>query len=1650
MMQKQSDKECRLKTRYRQMLNKLVCHIILYTFLWVTFAPGFAFAAGTTPSSSGKDKKKAVTKSNLPRNPQEAQKMYAAKEEQRIKKEQARHRAASEALEKKKPQKPQKPIKPEQTLFIIQTAENGEKHVFKYPETVEVPESFLTPHKQSNKQSTKQSDKQPDKQSNKQSSKELKAYSTTPPEEGLYRALNHWPGTTGTVYVDVTPTGNANADRCYAAGFPNNYREDNLHESIQRSSKGYPTNPTGIGNYYIITQAGKRPWTEWGQYYNRVVYHSWLDENQQKWSQYWAYDGDGTHQCGSNLVNFWSSEIEINAGTSVIGDNDVGSWGYRTYCGSDSNQMQCQPGGSPETEYLFPGRAIKITGDCSDYLSPSLEAILFKFQVSYEPDDWNPGTTTFKLRIKSGSTVKKVIECSYANNEIKCQWNGRDSNNDLVPTGSYTVEAMGTSETEYATSYDIKYVTDHYESTAWIEMGDVYVANTEKGVGFQFLNKGEPVNVASGNYYMETKDLAIPARGIPFTITRYHNSLNPHFGFFGPGWSSNISPYLYTLESGNIKIMNPDGEFNLYTKVDDTTYTPMAGVHSTLVKNANGSYTLTHKDKSVTNFNSQGNITGVTDANDNTLTYHYDSSSKLTSISDASARNITFAYDDHPRITKITDFASRETTYEYNSTGHLTKVTDPMGYTNAYSYNNKHQILGVWDARWHAIVTNTYNDTTKKVASQTLADNTQMSYTYDTTARTAVITTGDQSDTYYYDSSDNLTKEVTPLGAETTYAYDSNRNMTSVTDPLSHVTSYEYDSNGNRTKVTDADSNITTTAYDTTFNKPTQITTPLSQVTQFSYDTKGNLTRTTDPLNRDTTMAYDTYGQLTSTTDPLSHTTTCAYDSYGNMTSTTNSLNKTTTFAYDTVGNMTSTTDPLSHTTTKAYNNNNWLTSVAAPLNHTTSFTYDNNGNLTSTQDAMNYYTGYNYDSMNRLTSVQDSASAVTNYYYDSYGNMTRMADARSNSTYYYFDNGNRLTRVTGPLSRNTDFAYDAAGNMTSRTDAKSQTTTLSYDVLNRLTSKSGAVTVSYAYDDVGRRTSMTDSIGTTTYSYNTVNQLTSTTVPGSKTIAYAYNNVGALTSRTDAGGVDTTFEYDNGNRLTRTTRATKVMTYGYDDANRPTNKTYPNGIQGQFSYDNANQLTTASYLNGGTPFWSCQYGYNAVGNRTSKVVGGTTLGYMYDSAHRLAAVSINGPTRFSYEYDAVGNRTIKRINGVPTNYGYDAANQMTSMGSTTYGYDNNGNRTSSVTGGQTTTYAYDGVDRLTRITYPQAGNPYNTFEYNGDGLRVKTRAKTGAITRYVWSGSDVINEYSDNWTLQKSYYLGGGLEGQIAGTTYSYYHQDGLGSVVTITNPSGNVTDTYDYDEFGTQIFNQGTTQNVYRYTGQQSDADSALLYLRARYYEPNTGRFITQDAKKGNPKDPASLNLYVYCKNNPLKYSDPDGYEEQAFGPNDTFVKWNTGSFRLASNYPPSGSKQDKVWKIVEAKLNSDNKALQTHPGWDCFHWRDTYLTLGTKMCLVGVGSARQGVEKFTVTPTEAINKLIKSITAQGIDLVSITPFFQNLPNALNPDAVGHTYIYLRFRFKEGSDLWVFSEADGNSDINKASGDIPYQSYPVAPPKK
>ncbi|HBW36731.1 MAG TPA: hypothetical protein DEF89_16075, partial [Desulfosporosinus sp.] len=111
-------------------------------------------------------------------------------------------------------------------------------------------------------------------------------------------------------------------------------------------------------------------------------------------------------------------------------------------------------------------------------------------------------------------------------------------------------------------------------------------------------------------------------------------------------------------------------------------------------------------------------------------------------------------------------------------------------------------------------------------------------------------------------------------------------------------------------------------------------------------------------------------------------------------------------------------------------------------------------------------------------------------------------------------------------------------------------------------------------------------------------------------------------------------------------------------------------------------------------------------------------------------------------------------------------------------------------------------------------------------------------------------------------------------GSTY-YYHYNGHGDVIALTDTSGNTVATYQYDAFGNVLNSTGTVDNPYRYAGYRYDEATGLYYLNARYYDPETGRFTTADTFHGYAGDPQSLNLYAYCYNNPLAYVDPDGHD-------------------------------------------------------------------------------------------------------------------------------------------------------------------------------
>ncbi len=201
---------------------------------------------------------------------------------------------------------------------------------------------------------------------------------------------------------------------------------------------------------------------------------------------------------------------------------------------------------------------------------------------------------------------------------------------------------------------------------------------------------------------------------------------------------------------------------------------------------------------------------------------------------------------------------------------------------------------------------------------------------------------------------------------------------------------------------------------------------------------------------------------------------------------------------------------------------------------------------------------------------------------------------------------------------------------------------------------------------------------------------------------------------------------------------------------------------------------------------------------------------------------------------------------------------------------------TSKTVGAQTISFEYDYRNQLVKITYPDASE--NTFGYDPYGRRTE-KVDSAGTKKYIWAGRKVISEYDGSDNLTDKYAYGTrrrvvSRKVESSGNVY-FYHQDELGSVVKITNSSGTVVNSYDYDDYGNMISQTEGITNDYTYTGKERDKDSGLYYFGARYYNPIIGRWLT--------KDPLPfINRYCYVKANPINFIDKWGLIDAGCGGN------------------------------------------------------------------------------------------------------------------------------------------------------------------------
>jgi RHS repeat-associated protein len=414
--------------------------------------------------------------------------------------------------------------------------------------------------------------------------------------------------------------------------------------------------------------------------------------------------------------------------------------------------------------------------------------------------------------------------------------------------------------------------------------------------------------------------------------------------------------------------------------------------------------------------------------------------------------------------------------------------------------------------------------------------------------------------------------------------------------------------------------------------------------------------------------------------------------------------------------------------------------------------------------------------------------------------------------------------------------------------------------------------TFGFSYDNMGRL------IGTTTqYTFLPSNNFTN---------SYTYDASSNRLTLTDPQGGVTSYAYDTLNRLSTLTPPTAFSSTGfgftYDALSRRTQMTRPNGVATNYTYDNLSHLLSVLHQVSSSTIDGSAYTYDSAGNRTAKTNEKTavTSNYTYDPLYELTQVTQATNTTESYSYDAVHNRLSSL--GV-SSYTNNSSNELTSTSAASYAFDANGNTTSKTASGSATNYTWDYENRLTSVVLPGTGGTV-TFKYDGFGRRVQkafTQNSTTTTTNYLYDGANSVEDVDQNGNVLARYeQTANNIDeplAQLRSGATSYYQADGLGSVTSLTSSAGTVANTYTYDSFGNLTASTGSLTNRFQYTGREFDSETNLYYLRARYFDPSSGRFLSEDPIKFG----AGINFYSYVKNQPIDFLDPYGLKCAQVGP-------------------------------------------------------------------------------------------------------------------------------------------------------------------------
>ncbi len=816
-------------------------------------------------------------------------------------------------------------------------------------------------------------------------------------------------------------------------------------------------------------------------------------------------------------------------------------------------------------------------------------------------------------------------------------------------------------------------------------------------------------------------------------------------------------------------------------------------------------------------YDAQGRQSAEVDPRGGRTEFHYDGGGRLASLDLPEGGSVTFGRDAQGRGTVFTDALGVRTDLTLSPTGRvLSDLT-----------------LAEVDGRQQAI---------------------RYDYTYSPAGVLASVQGPDGSEARVtYDAQGVPTEFIQPDGSTQRVEFGANGQIDGLVMPDGGRLELVYDAEDRPVEVSLADGSTLHAEIDPS-GRTRRIELPGGLVLAYEYDGNGRVTRATGLGGRTSELVYDAAGRIAELHDSEGGVTLYERDLAGRVTATVDPQGRRTEMDYDEEGNVVETRFPDGSVARSERDPAGQPSRIVAPSGVAVDVRYDLAGRVLQVTDALGASFDYDWDGAGNLEAIHSPTGQVSHFRHDLMGRLVeRSGSGLAAPETFDYDSMGRLIRRGDPAGPLEERDYDAAGLLVERRASDGSRIELGYGGGGRLRSAQGTFGQrSLLYDPQGRL--LRESWGDGLF------------------VAYAYDAAGRVVERSTASG-STTYEWDAEGRLAALvdSEAGRVA-FAWTPAGQLAEQRLPDQGVELRNYDAQQRLAGVEARDAqGAPIFTETYRRDASGRLLAAVVAGGERSFHYDAAGRLDSEGLPGGGERAHGYDAEGNLTLLG----DLTLDHDALGRCTQRGAAPYTWDAAGRLLSRTVDGQEERFAWDGLGRLRRVERAAGAPALIELDYDDQDLLVALRIDA-ADQRLLWDRSGeipVLLEITDGLgqSLQRFVW---GPEGPLARVDAeagpSWLHLDARGSLRAERDPAG-TTVTYDYSAYGAP--EGGLQPPDLGFRGEWQLPGSGLVYLRARWYDPRIGAFLSPDPDAADLRVPLGLNPYLYAQADPVNRSDPSG---------------------------------------------------------------------------------------------------------------------------------------------------------------------------------